>query len=151
MSDLKPIASLGPQLLARKGAARPAMRPAMTRFALQSRPLDQDDLGWNDMGEPAYPAPSLPVSDMSSVASIAPQRRQLAPQVKTKRRPTAAAGRRAAFTLRLESDRHLRLKLACMIKGCSAQALVTEAVDRLLLAEIPDLSKLASKVARNRS
>ena len=150
MSELKPLASLGPQLLARKGAARPAMRPAMTRLALQSRQLDQDDLGWNDMGDPAFPAPSLPVPDLPAAVSVAPQRRKPAPQAKAQRQPAAAAGRRAAFTLRLEADRHLRLKLACMIKGRSAQALVTEALDRLL-SEIPDLADLATKVARSRS
>ena len=106
MSELKPLASLGPQLLARKGAARPAMRPAMTRLALQSRQLDQDDLGWNDMGDPAYPAP---VSDLPAAVSIAPRHRKPAPQAKAQRQPAAAAGRRAAFTLRLEADRHLRL------------------------------------------
>lgn len=147
MSELKPLASLGPQLLARKGAARPAMRPAMTRLALQSRQLDQDDLGWNDMGDPAYPAP---VPDLPAAVSIAPRRRKPAPQAKAQRQPAAAAGRRAAFTLRLEADRHLRLKLACMIKGCSAQALVTEALDRLL-SEIPDMADLVAKVARSRS
>ena len=147
MSELKPLASLGPQLLARKGAARPAMRPAMTRLALQSRQLDQDDLGWNDMGDPAYPAP---VSDLPAAVSIAPRHRKPAPQAKAQRQPAAAAGRRAAFTLRLEADRHLRLKLACMIKGCSAQALVTEALDRLL-SEIPDMADLVAKVARSRS
>jgi len=147
MSELKPLASLGPQLLARKGAARPAMRPAMTRLALQSRQLDQDDLGWNDMGDPAYPAP---VSDLPAAVSIAPRHRKPAPQAKAQRQPAAAAGRRAAFTLRLEADRHLRLKLACMIKGCSAQVLVTEALDQLL-SEIPDLADLVAKVARSRS
>ncbi len=150
MSELKPLASLGPQLLARKGAARPAMRPAMTRLALQSRQLDQDDLGWNDMGEPAYPVSVPPVSELPAALSIAPQRRKPAPQAKVQRQSAAAAGRRAAFTLRLEADRHLRLKLACMIKGRSAQALVTEALDRLL-SEMPDLADLAAKVARSRS
>lgn len=46
----KPFASLSSTLLARKGTARPAMRPqGFGGFgALQT----QDDLGWNDMGDP---------------------------------------------------------------------------------------------------
>jgi hypothetical protein len=48
MLEPKPLASLSAGLLARKGAARPAMRrqaqlPGNAAFA-------QDDLGWNDMG-----------------------------------------------------------------------------------------------------
>ena len=46
MSEAKPFASLSSGLLARKGAARPAMRPQ--GFTQQSAALE--DLGWNDMG-----------------------------------------------------------------------------------------------------
>ena len=50
MSDPKPVASLNPRLLARKGGARPAMRQAASALAMQSQLVDSDDLGWNDMG-----------------------------------------------------------------------------------------------------
>ncbi|MDE2619784.1 MAG: hypothetical protein KGL54_06430 [Sphingomonadales bacterium] len=53
--------------------------------------------------------------------------------------------RPAAFTLRVDPDRHYRLRLACALQGRSAQALVTEAVDRLLDA-MPDLAPSASAV-----
>lgn len=53
--------------------------------------------------------------------------------------------RPAAFTLRVDPDRHYRLRLACALQGRSAQALVTEAVDRLLDA-MPDLAPPASAV-----
>lgn len=60
MSAFKPMAGLTSGLLARKGAARPAMRSQL--FAsLQSSgasafsPPDLEDLGWNDMGNQAYP------------------------------------------------------------------------------------------------
>ena len=52
--------------------------------------------------------------------------------------------RRAAFTLRLDSDRHLKLRLAATMQGVSAQALVTEALDALL-EEIDDLDALAER------
>ena len=46
--------------------------------------------------------------------------------------PAITAPRKAAFTLRLDAARHLRLRLAVALTGRSAQALVTDAVDRLL-------------------
>ena len=52
-SEAKPFASLSSGLLARKGAARPAMRPQ--GFGQAGAGLE--DLGWNDMGfEPPKPA-----------------------------------------------------------------------------------------------
>src|SRR5437899_160125 len=51
--EAKPFASLSSGLLARKGAARPAMRPQ--GFGQVGSSLE--DLGWNDMGfEPPKPA-----------------------------------------------------------------------------------------------
>ncbi len=62
--------------------------------------------------------------------------------------PAAQAGRRAAFTLRLDADRHLKLRLAATMQGVSAQALVTEALDRLL-AEFGDLDIIANHLKRH--
>ena len=54
-TEAKPFASLSSGLLARKGAARPAMRPQ--GFSHYGQP--GDDLGWNDMGYDApRPAPT---------------------------------------------------------------------------------------------
>ena len=54
MNEPKPFASLSSGLLARKGAARPAMRPQ--GFG-QMGGGNLEDLGWNDMGfEPPKPA-----------------------------------------------------------------------------------------------
>lgn len=157
MSDPKPLASLSPQLLARKGGARPAMRPAMSALAVQPANAQEDDLGWNDMGEPSASAEVLPLHQAAPQAASVPvvaivppvvrQQRELIGKLAAERRPALATGRRAAFTLRLDAERHLRLKLACTIKGRSAQALVTEALDRLL-SEIPDAAEIASKLAK---
>ena len=51
--------------------------------------------------------------------------------------------RTAAFTLRLDPDRHYRLRVACALQARSAQSLVTEAVDRFLDQQ-PDLNPLAA-------
>lgn len=55
------------------------------------------------------------------------------------------AGPKAAFTLRLTAERHLRLRLACAIKGLSAQKLVTEALDELL-RQMPEIEHLMEHV-----
>jgi len=64
-------------------------------------------------------------------------------------KPRAAPGSKgkAAFTLRLDSERHLKLRLACAVDGRSAQLLVTEALDKLL-GEMPELDTLANKAKR---
>ena len=51
---------------------------------------------------------------------------------------------KAAFTLRLDPNRHLKLRLACAVDGRSAQQLVTDALDQLL-ERMPDLDGLAEK------
>jgi hypothetical protein len=67
-SEPKPFASLSSGLLARKGAARPAMRPQ--GFSQLGAGLE--DLGWNDMGfePPSRLKRRLPMpSTMASVRS----------------------------------------------------------------------------------
>lgn len=61
-------------------------------------------------------------------------------------RPRAAPGSKAkaAFTLRLDADRHLKLRLACAVTGHSAQQLVTEALD-VLLGSMPELDSMADR------
>ena len=51
MGEPKAFASLSSGLLARKGGARPAMRPQ--GFGGQSGGSSLEDLGWNDMGADA--------------------------------------------------------------------------------------------------
>jgi hypothetical protein len=139
LAAAKPFASLSSGLLARKGQARPAMRRQATLAEAG------DDLGWNDMGEPvevAAPAPLPPVLA---------QREELAETFAAPERPVAPVtlaplGKRAAFTLRLDADRHLRLRLASATRGQSAQKLVTEALDAFLTT-MPDVAALAESVA----
>jgi hypothetical protein len=207
MNEPKPFASLGPTLLARKGGAKPAMRPQLAPMgmggsgAAQSAALKQDfdaleDLGWNDMGEedvPAdrsaeivalTPAPHNPESEAQTdagspkafVRSIHEELAEMLekgetalplpkpkPPVKapkpakpaaTKAQPPHViddkAMRRAAFTLRLDAKRHLKLRLASTVKNRSAQQLVTAALDKYL-AEIPEIEALAAQVKSNRS
>ena len=232
MAAEKAFASLSSGLLARKGAARPAMRPQ--GFGQAGAGLD--DLGWNDMGfEPPKPAavplcdedhdafgdelPAQPIRNPLSaltpvqspvhdqqaeiedrftgpddaseegeefdetaelydpdseseplfngpvpsepdVAEVArepeapvqlaivpaPKRATSSRRTTTTRAAPGAKGK-AAFTLRLDPDRHLKLRLACAVGGRSAQQLVTDALDQFL-ESMPELDAMAAKAKR---
>jgi len=185
------FASLSSGLLARKGAAKPAMRPQ----AFGQIGASLDDLGWNDMGggdagpiveeqehvpssiaaltpaprstEPVEPVEPVavvePVADPEPVVTQqqraivetfgepeeepepAPRRRRPAAVVPIARRRTVPAGAKAAFTLRLDSERHFRLRLAVAVTGRSAQQIVTGALDELLRS-LPEVEALAGQV-----
>lgn len=149
MSEAKPIASLGANLLARKGAARPAMRPQLAAMAsAQMLAAAEDDLGWNDMGHDGdHTSAALEIPLAADVPVVVRQQQDLIRRIGGVRRSALADGRRCAFTLRIDEERHLRLRLACTLKGRSAQQLVTEALD-LLLADLPEVTQLAQRVAR---
>jgi hypothetical protein len=218
-SEAKPFASLSSGLLARKGAARPAMRPQ--GFGQVGNGLE--DLGWNDMGfEPpkpaeiardpdhdafgddvvehpkAHPTGLTPVhspvhsqqaeiedrfgaaddaerdeiEDRFSAADDAEEEIDetaepyepeaieapakvpvllpvavAVPRRAPRSRSAAGSKGKAAFTLRLDPNRHLKLRLACAVDGRSAQQLVTDALDQML-ERMPELDGLAAKAKR---
>lgn len=153
--EAKPFASLSSGLLARKGQAKPAMRPqGFNGFGAPS-----EDLGWNDMG---FDAPRVAPADAPAVVHQQVELAQhfalpveeplveaavtAAPAPKA-RRPKAKPvlnGHKAAFTLRLDEDRHLRLRLASALHRRSSQRLVTEALDALL-NDMPGLDEMVAK------
>jgi len=169
------FASLSPTLLARKGGAKPAMRPQHAALASMQNagPMEQpepealEDLGWNDMGDGEHVTAEVfqltPMPQADQLAELEPQvesparrpvleqQQQIAERLVissvAKRPPAKERASRAAFTLRLDADRHLKLRLATTIKGVSAQALVTEALDALL-GDMPELDTLAAQVKR---
>lgn len=186
MGHPKPFASLSSGLLARKGQAKPAMRPqGFSGFGAVSEAID--DLGWNDMGlNETQPGPA-PVAEV--VPPVLRQREQLreeveapvvavlpiapaespaaqasiAPPTVVTVQPTPAgtldvpamrlaaasvakARGKAAFTLRLDADRHLRLRLASALSHRSSQQLVTEALDNFLKS-LPDVEAMAVQLS----
>ena len=77
------------------------------------------------------------------VTRVAPAPRR--PAAKTVRSVAAASGKaKAAFTLRLEPSRHLKLRLASAVTGRSAQQLVTLALDAWLASQ-PELDAMAQR------
>ena len=216
-SEAKPFASLSSGLLARKGAARPAMRPQGFGQGVSGL----EDLGWNDMGfEPpkaaeaprdedhdafgddvvehprAHPTGLTPIQspvhdqqaqiadrlaaddldeEIDESAEVYAAEAEAEPEVDLAPVPTPVAARapapapaaatpafvpaprrsprprsapgskaKAAFTLRLDSARHLKLRLACAVNGRSAQQIVTDALDALLDG-MPELDAMAAK------
>jgi hypothetical protein len=164
----KPTASLSSGLLARKGHARPAMRP---QGFVSHAPHAAEDLGWNDMGDEMHPqlhpvqAPvAVPMPPPPVLQQRADLEEQLAPEAATPPPapvplPPRAVARvvrevkaatknnsKAAFTLRLDTDRHLRLRLASAVHNRSAQQLVTEALDAFL-ESLTDVDALATQLS----
>jgi hypothetical protein len=161
MKEAKNFASLSPRLLARKGGAKPAMRPQLqplTEFPFDGPSESQDDLGWNDMGE----EPASQGAEVVAISSIETAHNAARPQVvaqqeelvsRMSRRSGAQiklSARRAAFTLRLDQERHLQLRLASTVSGRSAQSLLTEALDRMI-DDMPEIRTLADNVRKKRS
>ena len=97
--------------------------------------------------EAVRPVPAQ-AADLPVEAAIAPPVRSSTP-ARRSLTPRAAPGSkaRAAFTLRLDPERHMKLRLACVVGGRSAQRLVTDALDALL-ASMPELDAMASKANR---
>jgi hypothetical protein len=166
----KPAASLSSGLLARKGQARPAMRPQ--GYIGLDPGTSLDDLGWNDMGSelpaPAFePVPPVLAQRQTLVEEFAPEPQPVIepvaapvasePEPEAPARPvsTATAARigrevasrkgKAAFTLRLDHERHLKLRLASALNGRSAQVIVTEALDAFL-ETLPELGALVDRL-----
>jgi hypothetical protein len=87
-----------------------------------------------------------PVAVDTPVAAAVPAQKP-APRRAPRARSQAGSKGKAAFTLRLDPERHLKLRLACAVDGRSAQQIVTDAVDQFLAA-VPELDALAQKAKR---
>ena len=165
MSETHAFASLSPRLLARKGSAKPAMRrPDTLRLATNGPAAPADDLGWNDWGhgveQEPRPAPVMVPAPVEAATAV-PEREmpqvlrqieQLAWRINQAVAPadsSATEGRRAAFTLRLDAERHFRLRMAGVVLNRSAQVLVTEALDKYL-SEIPEVAHLQGSTRKRR-
>ena len=90
-----------------------------------------------------------PVAEHSAIGTAPPARpRKPATETKSEpapKRPSRAAKAKAAFTLRLDPERHLRLRLASAVRKVSAQQMVTRALDQYLNS-MPELDELVKRV-----
>jgi hypothetical protein len=122
MADHQPPAPILPSLLARKGEARPAMR----RNGQTGGAVEDDDLGWNDLGQPCASAPPV-LQQRAQLRALATD----APVVD-------------AVTIHPDADQLWRLRLAAAARNMTVEAFVMDAVDQVL----PSVSDVAALVQR---
>jgi len=157
MTKSKSLASLTPTLLARKGSAKPAMRPQLQPVQ-EATARQLDDLGFNDMGDDGATGEVFELKPVKSDHTPGQREvRRLQDQIAIhigkgngygkSRRSALAEGRNAAFTLRLDADRHLELRLASALAGRSAQQLLSEALDKMI-NDLPEVAALASRAGK---
>ncbi|NKJ40747.1 hypothetical protein [Novosphingobium sp. SG720] len=158
--ETKPFASLTGSLLARKGAARPAMRShvSLDWAGVEAAPDDPAPL------DAPCVAQALPLADVVALEEAGEEDsrpevlRQIAQLSAVMGRKVAAnrraamdveqlPGKKVAFTLRLDPRRHALLRACCTAERRSAQSLLIEALDRLVdatpglddvLAQLPE-------------
>lgn len=137
MDNGKPLASLSTVLLARKGAAKAIELPDLH----QAEVVPISRAGEGHTGQ-------------SNAGEVRRQQDRISgaftPKAAAPRRPAFARGGKAAFTLRFDEDRHLRLRLACTASNRSAQQMVTDALDALL-DSMPEINAMAGEIRRKRS
>ena len=94
----------------------------------------------------SHPAASQPANEGAAPSPVARKKRPASQ--KDSKIKASPSPRRAAFTLRLDPDRHLKLRLAATMQGVSAQSLVTEALDAML-ESFEDLDLLVKRLKRS--
>lgn len=111
----------------------------------------EDDAAETSKNEPVEaPVPlsiSREVQPLAENSALLEAARTQSRETKKSRPAIKSRTRKAktAFTLRLDPERHLKLRLATAVKNVSAQQLVTKAVDEYLKT-IPELDDLAERV-----
>jgi hypothetical protein len=108
------------------------VQTAVPEVVLQQRALERDTSA--PVEAPVFAAPE----PVAAAPVFAPK---AAPHVANRAAPGSRG--KAAFTLRLDADRHLHLRLACALNHRSAQQIVTEALDAYL-GSLPLTEQLAA-------
>ena len=122
MTPPRPPSQIQSALWARKGQARPAMRPHGT--GPDSR--DGDDLGWNDLGDPT----PVVLRERTKLHALSAEPMSAPPT--------------ESLALELDPDRMLRLRLAATVRNITPEAFARDALDRSL----PSTSDIAALVQR---
>ena len=128
-------------------AAVPEVKPEVK--AQQDRIAEQLHVQAEQTEALHYDAPPAPVVSIVTAKPIAVAAAAVSVKART---PRAAPGTKdkSAFTLRLDGDRHLRLRLACAVSNRSAQQLVTAALDAFI-ESMPAIAALAAQIPAQKS
>lgn len=128
---LKPSASLAPPPIPQSPVVAKVPEVVRQQEAIAERVAE---VAQPKPAAPKSAAPKAPVAKAPKLADVT-------------RRSALSDGRRAAFTLRLDAERHLKLRLACTIANRSAQQIVTDALDQFI-ADLPEVAALAAQVKK---
>ena len=134
MSALKP-ASLTSALLSRKGMASPSAAPASRANMVESMPA-QPPLPAEMPPSPATPEPTPLRADLSDW--LGPKKSESKAKESVPTAPRSAE-KRVRVSLRLEVDRHLRMKLVATHLNRTMQSLFTQAIDEYFERHTPDM------------
>ena len=141
MSSRAP-ARLSSGLLSRKGMAAPSAGP-------ETRANMVGDLGAPDAWPAETTRPQLrqgPAPARSTLADwVAPEP---VPAAGARGQLGQVAQKRVRVSLRLDEDRHTRLKLVATQRNCTLQSLFTEAIDEFFIRHAPDLHGISAHLRR---
>ena len=149
--DDSPVRAPNPLSAAIPESPPEVKRQQMEIAAKLSLPVEEDHPHAFDdfVAQTVEPTPitaALPAfTDAEATRLIRPVLREITLKAKKQRRGRARSKASAAFTLRLDHDRHLKLRLACAVHNVSAQKLITQAVDAML-DSMPEIEPLVARV-----
>jgi hypothetical protein len=131
-------------------AAVPDVKPEVK--AQQDRIAEQLHVQAEQTEALHYDAPPAPVVSIVTAKPVVVAPVAVAAVMPKAKAPRAEPGMKAksAFTLRLDGDRHLRLRLACAVSNRSAQQLVTAALDAFI-ESMPEIGALAAQLPPQKS
>ena len=152
MLDLKPL--LTGSVLAHNVEAEQAVDDSVhhepePEFSTEYSGLS-DDYGADQFEAEAVEVPEVVRQQESLIERVAAVARKVearpAPAPKKEKAPRALRAReKAAFTLRLDAERHLRLRLASAVTNRSSQVILTDLLDEYL-ASRPEIDAMASRL-----
>jgi hypothetical protein len=138
----KTPARLSSGLLSRKGMAAPSAAPETRTNMVGS--LGAPDAAPAETTRPRSRQGPAPARSMLA-DWVAPE---VVPQAGARTRRGRGRQNRVRVSLRLDEDRHARLKLAAAQRNCTLQSLFCEAIDEFFIRHAPDLHGISARLRR---
>ncbi|HEV7343861.1 MAG TPA: hypothetical protein VGN68_19740 [Sphingopyxis sp.] len=150
MLDLKPL--LTGSVLAHNVEAEQALEDSVGHELTDAVAEDYaaQDYGADAFEAEAHEVPEIVRQQESLIDRVAAVARKVEarpePKAKKEKAPRALRAReKAAFTLRLDAERHLRLRLASAVTNRSSQVILTDLLDEYLTT-LPEIDAMASRL-----
>ena len=150
MLDLKPL--LTGSVLAHNVEAEQALEDSVGHELTDAVAEDYaaEDHGADAFEAEVYEVPEIVRQQESLIDRVAAVARKVEarpePNAKKEKAPRALRAReKAAFTLRLDAERHLRLRLASAVTNRSSQVILTDLLDEYLKT-LPEIDAMASRL-----